>query len=74
VLQFEALLADASLYDARSRYPRGHGAAGVRVEPDRRNLDKLLRALEFLIAHNATALTTNYMIRNGTFGYAGISS
>lgn len=30
-----------------------------------RNLDKLLRALEFLIAHNATVLTTNYMIRNG---------
>lgn len=30
-----------------------------------RNLDKLLRALEFLIAHNATILTTNYMIRNG---------
>jgi hypothetical protein len=28
-----------------------------------RNLDKLLRALEFLIAHNATILTTNYMIR-----------
>lgn len=28
-----------------------------------RNLDKLLRALEFLIAHNATVLTTNYMIR-----------
>jgi hypothetical protein len=28
-----------------------------------RNLDKLLRTLEFLIAHNATALTTNYMIR-----------
>jgi hypothetical protein len=30
-----------------------------------RNLDKLVRALEFLIAHNATVLTTNYMIRNG---------
>jgi hypothetical protein len=30
-----------------------------------RNLDKLLRALEFLIAHHATVLTTNYMIRNG---------
>lgn len=30
-----------------------------------RNLDKLFRALEFLIAHNATVLTTNYMIRNG---------
>jgi hypothetical protein len=29
-----------------------------------RNLDKLLRALEFLIAHNATVLTTNYMIRS----------
>jgi hypothetical protein len=29
-----------------------------------RNLGKLLRALEFLIAHNATVLTTNYMIRS----------
>jgi hypothetical protein len=29
-----------------------------------RNLDKLLQALEFLIAHNATILTTNYMIRS----------
>ncbi len=28
-----------------------------------RNLGKLLRALEFLIAHDATVLTTNYMIR-----------
>lgn len=28
-----------------------------------RNLDKLFRALEVLIAHNATVLTTNYMIR-----------
>jgi hypothetical protein len=28
-----------------------------------RNLDKLLRALEFLIAHNAIVLTTNHMIR-----------
>ncbi|APU21379.1 hypothetical protein UA75_16865 [Actinoalloteichus sp. GBA129-24] len=28
-----------------------------------RNLEKLLRTLEFLIAHNATVLTTNYMIR-----------
>jgi hypothetical protein len=30
-----------------------------------RNLDKLLHTLEFLIAHNATVLTTNYMIRTG---------
>jgi hypothetical protein len=30
-----------------------------------RNLDKLLRALEFLLAHSATVLTTNYMIRTG---------
>ncbi|MTD59092.1 hypothetical protein [Amycolatopsis pithecellobii] len=29
-----------------------------------RNLDKLLRALEFLIAHSASVLTTNYMIRS----------
>jgi hypothetical protein len=29
------------------------------------DLDKLLRALEFLLAHNATVLTTNYMIRTG---------
>jgi hypothetical protein len=29
-----------------------------------RNLDKLFRALEFLIAHNATILTTHYMIRS----------
>lgn len=28
-----------------------------------RNLDKLRRTVEFLIAHNATVLTTNYMIR-----------
>ena len=28
------------------------------------NLDKLLQALEFLIPHNATVLTTNYMIRS----------
>lgn len=28
-----------------------------------RNLDKLLRTMEFLLAHNATVLTTNYMIR-----------
>jgi hypothetical protein len=32
-----------------------------------RNLDKLFRALEFLIAHHATALTTNYLIRNGVW-------
>lgn len=29
-----------------------------------RNLDKLLRALEFLVAHSGTVLTTNYMIRS----------
>lgn len=29
-----------------------------------RNLGKLLRALDFLIAHNVTVLTTNYMIRS----------
>jgi hypothetical protein len=30
-----------------------------------RNLHKLLRALEFLVANNATVLTTNYMLRGG---------
>lgn len=29
-----------------------------------RNLDKLFRVLEFLLAHHATMLTTNYMLRS----------
>jgi hypothetical protein len=30
-----------------------------------RNMEKLMRVLEFLIAHDATLVTTNYMLRSG---------
>lgn len=39
-----------------------------------RNTEKLHRILEYLLAHNATVLTTNYLIRPPTYGYAAATS